>query len=242
MPTVFKSSAHHNGMPDQEEARFPVDLAVRVFGMDAKGHPFSQIARARNISDHGARLSGLETRLNLGEIIGVQLGDNKAHCKVIWVGDAGPPHKIEVGCQILEGQPCPWEKQRTAQRGAGVAPTVRTAPAAKEKRKFSRHRIPFPLEIKDAQSVGSHILVRTADIAGSGCYVETLVPLPVKKTLTITFWLNSERVQTSGVVRTSDGGVGMGIEFTGLDEATQQRLQQQLENLASPFKKAQGTS
>jgi hypothetical protein len=75
----------------------------------------------------------------------------------------------------------------------------------------------------------------TADIAGNGCYVLTLLPLPVKRKLTITFWLNSETVNTAAVVRTSHGGVGMGIEFTGLDEATQKRLQLQVESLLKAF-------
>ena len=35
------------------------------------------------------------------------------------------------------------------------------------------------------------------------------------------------------MVRSCDGGVGMGIEFTGLDEATQERLQQQVETMAA---------
>ena len=67
------------------------------------------------------------------------------------------------------------------------------------------------------------------------------MPFPLKKAVTVAFWLNSQRVQTTAIVRTSDGGVGMGIEFTGLEEATQKQLQQHLENLAmegAPFKKA----
>jgi hypothetical protein len=42
-------------------------------------------------------------------------------------------------------------------------------------------------------------------------------------------------------VRTSDGGVGMDIEFTGLEDVTQKELQEHLENLAmesAPIKKA----
>ena len=72
---------------------------------------------------------------------------------------------------------------------------------------------------------------RTADIAGSGCYIETMLPLPVGTIAMITFWLNSERVRTTAIVRTCDSGVGMGIEFTGLDQATQKRLQQQVETI-----------
>jgi hypothetical protein len=74
---------------------------------------------------------------------------------------------------------------------------------------------------------------QTADCNGRGCYVETLLPLPVGKNLHISFWLDSEKVTTSAIVRTCDGGVGMGIEFTGLDEAAQQRLQRQVEAMAA---------
>jgi hypothetical protein len=84
---------------------------------------------------------------------------------------------------------------------------------------------------------------RAADINGRGCYVETMMPLPVGKILTITFWLSSEQIFTPGVVRTCDGGVGMGIEFTGLTPETQQRLQQQVDAMAddaAPSKNVQG--
>jgi hypothetical protein len=49
--------------------------------------------------------------------------------------------------------------------------------------------------------------------------------------LNITFWLSSELLLTTAIVRTSTHGVGMGIEFTDIDDATQKRLQQQLESM-----------
>jgi hypothetical protein len=230
-------------MPETSEPRFHSDLLLRVFGMDAGGHPFSQDAHACDISDRGAKLSGLEKPLNPGDVIGVQFGDRKARCKVMWAADAGPVQKIEVGVKVMEGQPCPWQKERKNQRAESAAPIARSAPPTKDKRKFPRHRVLFPIEVSDAQSVGIgiHMQTNTADICGNGCYVETMIPLPVKKTLNISFWLNSERIQTTAVVRTSDGGVGMGIEFTGLDEGTQQQLQEQIETLAleaAPLRRA----
>lgn len=69
------------------------------------------------------------------------------------------------------------------------------------------------------------------DIGGRGCYVETLIPLQLGTKVNITFWMDSEKVTTSGVVRASDPGVGMGIEFTALDNTVQERLQQHLEKL-----------
>lgn len=228
-------------MEDTSEPRFNADFIIRVFGMDADSRPFSQTAHAQNISDSGAKLSGLEKQLRPGDVIGVQFGDKKARCKVMWAVDAGNSHKIEVGVKTLEGQLCPWQNEREIQRANTAAPISRIKPAPKDKRKFARQRIRFSIEIRSAQSVGSHMQTDTADIAGGGCYVETMMPLPVGTVLNITFWLNSARVQTTAIVRTCHGGVGMGIEFTGLDDATRAELQQQIENLvgeAVPFRKA----
>jgi len=43
------------------------------------------------------------------------------------------------------------------------------------------------------------------------------------------------------VVRSSDGGVGMGIEFTGLDEKTRERLQQRIEAMATEAETSENT-
>lgn len=72
------------------------------------------------------------------------------------------------------------------------------------------------------------------DIGGRGCYVETLLPLPLGTQGTITFWMDDEKVQTTAVVRASDPGVGMGIEFTTLDTQVQERLQQFLDKMDPP--------
>ena len=76
-------------MANKLEPRFSVDLPIRVFGVDDDDHAFSQIVHSRNISDHGAKLAGLEEHLKAGDIIGVHFGDKNARCNVIWVVDQG---------------------------------------------------------------------------------------------------------------------------------------------------------
>ena len=98
-------------MSEKPEPRLHVELPIRVFGMGADGRPFLNHAQARNISHHGAKLSGLETHLKAGDVIAVQVGDTKARCKVVWVVDAGQAQRIEIGVNLIEGQPCPWEKE-----------------------------------------------------------------------------------------------------------------------------------
>ena len=226
-------------MPNEPEPRVDVDLAVRVFGMDTEGRPFFQNAHARNISDHGAKLSGLERQLKPGDIIGVQVGDKKARCKVVWVVDAGQMQKIEVGVKMVEGQESPWQQQMQVPRIEAPAPNDVAGEelSPPDKRRFPRRRVRLPIEIRD--EAGMQMRTNAADINGRGCYVETLLPLPKGKVLDITFWLDSERVDTPAIVRACDGGVGMGIEFTGLDQKTQERLQQQVDAMAAESEPSQ---
>ena len=108
-------------MPNEPEPRVDVNLPIRVFGMDAEGKPFSQKAQARNISLHGAKVAGLEKQLKPGEVVGVQFGDQKTRCKVIWVVDAGPSED-RSRIKMVEGQPCPWQKEMAAPQTSSQPP------------------------------------------------------------------------------------------------------------------------
>ena len=59
------------------EPRVTVDLPVRIWGMSAEGRPFSQQARAQNISSEGALLTGVESELKVGDVIGVQCDEQE---------------------------------------------------------------------------------------------------------------------------------------------------------------------
>ena len=80
------------------------------------------------------------------------------------------------------------------------------------------------------------------DMSARGCYIESLVPLAVGSSIFITFWLDSDKIRTSGVVRASDPGVGMGIEFTTLEDQMQKRLQAYLEKIDHGFASAAKTT
>lgn len=199
------------------------DLVVRVWGMNANGKTFSQSAYARNLAQDGALLSGIDNALTPGDTIGVQHQDKKARFRVVTTRDAGLPQKIQVEVRLVSGQECPWAAlvpATPARRGPSPKPN--------SKRRFERHRVPFPMEIRDDRG-GAAMQTSASDISGRGCYVESLVPLPLGTALTITFWIESEKISTSASVRTSDPGVGMGIEFTGLSPENQERVQQAVE-------------
>lgn len=215
-------------MDKRPETRVATVILVRVWGMDADGRPFFQNANANNLSSEGGRLSGISHPLKAGDVIGVQHGDKKARFKVVWVLDGGIARQIEAGVQILPNQQTPWRELATPDK-TEVAPS-------KNKRRYVRHKVLFPLEIGFEDARRTHMQTNATDIGGRGCYVETLLPLPLGTKVKITFWMDSEKIQTSGLVRASDGGVGMGIEFTQLDNHVQDRLQKHLDKLDEGLK------
>ena len=206
--------------------RATLELKVRVWGMGANGQPFFQNAMAQNVSLTGACLYGIEPELKVGDIIGVQYEGKKARCKVIWVVDAGALKKTQVGVHLVVDQDCPWASALPIDMHV----EERTTPRQDNRRKFARHKISFPLELRD-ERVNTPLRVNATDISGNGCYVETVMPLAVATALRVDMWIGEERMSPTAVVRTRDPGVGMGIEFTGMTEEMKKRFQAHLEQL-----------
>jgi hypothetical protein len=194
--------------------------------MGTNDQPFFQNATAQNISATGACIYGIEPELKVGDVIGVQYETKKARCRVVWVVDAGALKKTQVGVQLVADQDCPW----AAALPVDMKPEERTQQRQDNRRKFTRHKVSFPIELRD-QRVNTPLRVNATDISGNGCYVETVMPLPVATSLRVEFWIEEERLSATGVVRTRDPGVGMGIEFTGLPEESKKRFQTHLDKL-----------
>jgi PilZ domain len=205
------------------ETRVPVDLELRVWGMGADGRVFSQSARTRNVSIGGALLSGIEQDLKIGDTIGVQRGEKKARCKVVWAINTESIQKIQVGVQLLRKYECPWTAELPkAEDAASVSPQSR--------RRWERHKISVVVALHD-ERVTTPTRLTATDISASGCYVETILPLPIGTSLKVDLWIASEKITTRSFVRTSDPRLGMGIEFMGLKAEDQHRFQEYLKAL-----------
>jgi hypothetical protein len=214
-------------MDNQSEPRLSVDLPVRVWGMTAEGRPFSQTARAQNISTEGALLSGLESELKVGDVVGVQCDEKKTRCTVIWVMNTGPVKKNQVGVKLIADQECPWKSYLPLD---GATVTI----SASNRRRWHRHKVSLPLEIRD-ERIKAPIRVNATDVSGNGCYVESMMPLPLGTMLRVDVWLDAEHLSITAVVRTSDPGVGNGIEFTGMPQETKDRMQAYLDTIDPPI-------
>ncbi len=209
-------------MDKRPERRIEAEIPVRVWGMDCEGRPFIQFTVAKNMSSDGALLTGINHPLKPHDVIGVQYAEKKARFRVIWVIDAGA-RKIELGIQLMSGQDAPWHELTPSETIASTG--------GKNKRKFTRHKVAFPIDIGLQDKGRTHLSTTSTDIGGRGCYVETRSPLPRGTKVDISFNLESQEVKTSGIVRASDPGVGMGIEFTDLENTVQHQLQHYVESM-----------
>ncbi len=191
-------------------------LPIRVWGTDAQGSIFRESVSARDVTERGALLDGLTQKLHLGDLVGVEYNNRKAHARITGIEEASSTSQL-CSVQLLDNAACPWQ---------GALPKIvqEAPPPPKERRRYVRHKIPIGLEIRQESGVPLH--VRATDVSPGGCYVETMLPMKKGAEMEVTIWLESGRIVTKAIVRTSDVAVGMGIEFIGMTAAETDLLDQ----------------
>ena len=95
-------------MDRRRNPRVSAHLPVRLWGLDAHDLPFMQLATVKNLSSTGVVIQGMRRRIKPGEILELQLDDEKAQFRVIWVGQQGTDSAGELGLQRLASEPCLW--------------------------------------------------------------------------------------------------------------------------------------
>ena len=90
-------------MDRRRSPRISAHLPVRVWGMDARGLPFMQLASVRNISSSGALIQGMRRQVLPGEILEVQFDEEKAQFRV------DMPRGGEIGVESLTPEPSIWD-------------------------------------------------------------------------------------------------------------------------------------
>ena len=76
---------------------------------------------------------------------------------------------------------------------------------------------------------------QTTDVSLGGCYISTRFNLSVGSEVDLKLWVGDVGVKTKAIVKTSDPGVGNGMEFVQLEENGEQILSAYFSRLdASP--------
>jgi hypothetical protein len=90
-------------MDRRRERRLKLELPVRIWGVDRMARPFAEIVRVGNVSNRGAVLTGVRSKVQTGEVLDVQLGASRAQFRIAWTSLSG-----EAGIQALAFEPPIW--------------------------------------------------------------------------------------------------------------------------------------
>jgi hypothetical protein len=196
-------------------------LPVLVWGTAANGKMFREHVTAKELTHDGALLIGMPYPISVGDLIGLQYRECKAHVRVARIPQLSGSNSWSLWVELLEKSRCPWAGMES------VAPPVMlpqvTSGLSRERRQCPRYPLSLPvhIQVKDA---GGPIFFHTKDISASGCYIETIFPLLKGLEVNVILRLDSTPFVCNGMVRTSDVNVGMGIEFVGLSETARAAL------------------
>ena len=120
------------------------------------------------------------------------------------------------------------ERGRSNYQSNSIAHDTRDVSVTYDRRRFTRYKVPLGIVLR--QSNDAPLYVSASDVSAGGCYVETILPLPRGTELSLVIWLESNKLLTNGIVRTSDPGVGMGIEFLDMKPEETARLERFLQS------------
>ena len=82
---------------------------------------------------------------------------------------------------------------------------------------------------------GARLSARTSDVSLTGCYIDTLNPVPQGSEVRLRLTHKQEVFEATGQVIYVSYGLGMGVAFTKVDEEQRARLERWLVNRDSEF-------
>ncbi|HZP31874.1 MAG TPA: PilZ domain-containing protein [Candidatus Acidoferrales bacterium] len=105
--------------------------------------------------------------------------------------------------------------------------------AAGERREAHRYAFICPAELMNLDG-SMRISARTSDLSLTGCYIDTLNPLPVGTRVLLELTKNNQRLQCQAEVTSCHMGSGMGLNFDPLTPAQVDTVVSWLEETSSP--------
>jgi len=230
---------HSKPSPERQKKRLHVALPIRVTYWDDAQRPCLEIACTYDISEHGARVTGLRCVKEPGEVIAIERGKSKAFCRVVWVGKPDSQVQGQIGLQCVEADRILWEAELRDMVQAyepvlldGGPKQPRTFAAHERRRRRERFQLKGTAELFDiaAKSLkGKGIL---NDISEIGCLILTKQMVPVGTDLNVTLHVDDQILTLKGQVRHAEPQAGIGIEFREIRKGERQILQFLIRKLA----------
>jgi hypothetical protein len=198
------------------------------------------LAHSLDLTETSARVGGLATLLEPGEVVEVQRGGVKAKFQVFWMGAPGSAMAGQAGIRSLEPGKSIWgvtlptdapdltldtdrlRDSLTPVRSAGLFPG--------ENRWNPRYLCCGSASVKQP-GVSYPVHAEVKDLSRGGIYLEMSTPLLVGSQVMVTVNIEEISFVAAGTVRTSYPLVGMGIAFTNLSSQNQEKITQMIDKI-----------
>lgn len=224
---------------DRFDKRIHVALPIRVTYWDAENHPRIEMACTYDISWHGARVVGLRSVKETGEIVAVERGRHRVFCRVVWIGEDNSELRGQIGLQCVETDKPMWEAELHAMEEAyePIARSLKTEPRLSLGTPTRRKTPRFPIDgiaelIKLTNESQPGMEAPIKNIGEAGCLVSTQSSLTPGTGLRLVLNIANYDLTVRGEVRHSAVNVGLGIEFHEIRKGDRPVLQHILRKLA----------
>jgi len=201
------------------EPRKPISVAIRVVGLDARGHAYSHSVSTVDVSTHGLRIHGTGFLRKTGEIVTVVYGANRARFRVVWIGPPGTALEGQAALAVFEPNEDVTKLGLTVSAEIDVFESP-NSPSVELGDPFGQRRSPRYSCDRGVQvwKQGEIVAVygKLQNLSTMGCFVESSQPFEVGTAVRLAMALFGMQVRAQGVVRSSFPLKGMGVQFTSV--------------------------
>lgn len=201
-------------MDNRSEHRISTTLPVIVHGTDSSGNSFSEPAGALDIGHTGTRICGLNVPIAIGSRIEIENDGCRTPYVVQWIGAEHTLQDGQIGAKCLKLNDSNDSSPLDAYQHEEFPETVKLRPGS-EQRRFPRKICRLAATVK-AEDKSIQLQGTVTDISLDGCYIEMLTPLPSGTFIHASIVLDESQITAMGIVRYSQTGLGMGIEFMAM--------------------------
>ena len=214
-------------VPDRLTKRIHVALPIRVTCWDNQHQAHLEMACTYDISQHGARIVGLRSAQEPGEIVAVERGRSKAFCRIVWVGESNSELRGQIGLECVETDKSMWESELQEMVEAYEPILLENLPF-RPVLVIERAALHAELLRGDGNSLEAPI----RDLGELGCLVTTRLRLDPGTNLKVVLNVANCDLMLRGEVRHAAQDIGLGIQFHEIRKGDRSVLQYILRKLA----------
>lgn len=207
-------TATDNGLLTRKLVHLALPVRWSLAGQDGRN---AEMACTYDIHPHGARLVGSRP-VNVGDLVLVERGRNKAMCQVVWSADPSSPLRGQFSVQCVEGK-TPWEDE-LRQIEERYQPIIldqigRNKPSSLSRADVNRRRRPrFYVEGEAEVTDGAlRVAGEVQQISEYGARLAAMEPLRPGTDFRLMLNVFDVSLALKAQVKYLAGEVGMGVEF-----------------------------